>query len=766
LSINELARLERYRRIAKHHGLDLPQGNILPVDEIDYIRSQLNAKFYLDAKPWMLPSWAVLTLKDFDKEQSTVTEFSNTMYSNYSLIGGVGTKKYGTTDSRGLLSALIDCGSLDFWLQDGEQLLFPALIGKDGPQLKLVSSEDQVYEWTTYIRSVEFTRLVYHVVRDGVEYIYNEINLRNHGLEDTKFTFFVLVRPMSVLGVEPIEHIQYEASGQRLYVNRLLALLFDKMPDGVLFGENFDNEFLQAVMSMSGKTNQESPVTSFAGLATISMKFTVSLAPAGSQRLFFWAPLASISPTDEFSQIKPTPDDRDKTIGEWFNFSDSRAKVVFPEERMDTILSQAAVSLAIHAFPVMFPEIPHLAALDWKERMRILLGLIRSGSMTVAEKVVDTLTRTMGVPKGSLDLSTYSPLLWGLHQFLEFTQGKTLDEDFLKFLKRVTAGVVAETKSQIKYKDESDAETLQHRLVIKEGAISDFEQMLWNYIALKSGLTTISPLHESDLIQDLSYVVEHYKAIILDKCSEIEQARWLRPTDPIYEKVEDEILRLLGAAAQFKDNVIEPSFLQFLRSKISHRRIVNGLWKTFQPIEKYSSHLALRLAQFYILTKQRDDVEPLLKRALEFLSDDYQLPESVNPRTYGGSGSIGLSVEASADLILLMSDMIVSEAGSTLIVLPGVPEEWFTAKRPLFADRLPLMSGLAHIEIGMSANQFQIEVGMEDFPEEIEIYVPPSVPMSMVKVYGGSIVERAFKASSPFLRVIPLSDVIVLTYHR
>jgi hypothetical protein len=38
--------------------------------------------------------------------------------------------------------------------------------------------------------------------------------------------------------------------------------------------------------------------------------------------------------------------------------------------------------------------------------------------------------------------------------------------------------------------------------------------------------------------------------------------------------------------------------------------------------------------------------------------------------------------------------------------------------------------------------------------------------MSMAKVYGGSIIERAPKASSPFIRLIPLSDSVVVTYHR
>jgi hypothetical protein len=66
----------------------------------------------------------------------------------------------------------------------------------------------------------------------------------------------------------------------------------------------------------------------------------------------------------------------------------------------------------------------------------------------------------------------------------------------------------------------------------------------------------------------------------------------------------------------------------------------------------------------------------------------------------------------------------------------------------------------------MSANQHQIEIGIEDLPEEIEIHVPEGVPLRMVKAYGGSIVDRAAKARSPHLRLVPLSNEVVLTYHK
>jgi hypothetical protein len=110
--------------------------------------------------------------------------------------------------------------------------------------------------------------------------------------------------------------------------------------------------------------------------------------------------------------------------------------------------------------------------------------------------------------------------------------------------------------------------------------------------------------------------------------------------------------------------------------------------------------------------------------------------------------------------------MLVHEDFSNLIFLPGIPNGWFTSKRSLIVKGVRTKFGRASIEIGMSANQHQIETGMEYLPEEIEIHVPESTPIRMVKAYGGSVVDRAAKARSPHLRLVPLSNEVVLTYHK
>ncbi|MHA2352034.1 MAG: hypothetical protein ACXABX_02825, partial [Candidatus Thorarchaeota archaeon] len=251
-----------------------------------------------------------------------------------------------------------------------------------------------------------------------------------------------------------------------------------------------------------------------------------------------------------------------------------------------------------------------------------------------------------------------------------------------------------------------------------------------------------------------------------EKLDEIRNARWPRPNDPRMLEIDRAILDILTSIVQLKIHEFDNKYLRSLCKKVSERRLIRNLWKTSESAGSLSSHLALRIAQFHVWDKQRDAAEPLLRRALEFLSEDFLLPEFVNPRTFGGSGGAGSSVMAAADIILLLSDMLVQEDNNNLVFLAGIPSEWFTAKKPLIIKGLHTKFGKTRIDIGLSANQHQIETGMEILPEEIEIHVPDTVPLRMVKAYGGSIVDRAVKDRSPHLKLVPLSNDVVLTYHR
>ncbi|MHA2235652.1 MAG: hypothetical protein ACXABH_10005, partial [Candidatus Thorarchaeota archaeon] len=384
MAVDDFARLERFRRVAREHKLKISESG-LPVEEIDQLRNQLNAVVYLQAKPWMLPAWAALDIKGIDVEESLITEYPNDSYRNWSLVGGVGGYNYGIVDTRGLTSARADIGSVDIWLQEDEEIIFPALIGKDGPQLQLVSTEDQLYEWRTEVKSIEFVRLIYHVKQGDEEFVYNEVALRNIALERKEITFYVVIRPMSPWGVDPLEKIEFNESERLVLVNGIPALQFDTPPTAVILTESNNVDIPDSIRVSS--TRLDTVIESAKGLATAILRFDVKLTAAGTKRLYIVSPLESVKKDIKKSKLNVGPHNRDLTVGNWYSFSEQLTKVLFPDSQLDKVFSQAAVSLAIQARSVMFPEESYLASFTWKERMRVLVALIKTGSFELAERL-------------------------------------------------------------------------------------------------------------------------------------------------------------------------------------------------------------------------------------------------------------------------------------------------------------------------------------------------------------------------------------------
>ncbi|MFX1559355.1 MAG: hypothetical protein ACFFBL_02090, partial [Promethearchaeota archaeon] len=485
---DDFARLKRFRRVSMKHDIALPEPDTLVESEIEYLREQLNASVYLEAEPWMLPSWVDLTLKGLGKEETLITELPNNSYRNWSLIGGVGSKKFGITDSRGLVTASPDCGSVDIWVLGTEGVIFPALMGKDEPQLKLVSSEDQLYEWKTDVKSVEFTRLLYHAEQDGLEYLSNEVILKNIALEKTRVTFYAVLRPMSVLGFEPLENLEFDPVTNQILANESIALQVDMAPSAVYLVEANDTTIPDIIQS--DQIRYDYKKASKEGLCTAILRFNISLPPAGTKTIVFASPLEPSSYMESLAEWKPESRNRDQAIGKWYDFTRQRGVAIFPDEELNEVLSQAAVSLAIQSQTVLFPEEGDNSPFRWRDRMRVLYALIKSGVVDVASQITNQAARIFKESDTSLDTTIFSPLLWGLLQLQGYSIEKESIQENIEYLAQLAEGLVTALEvgrprrkvvdSSSERPDETDDVPLEHYRVLDESLLQEFNELLWD----------------------------------------------------------------------------------------------------------------------------------------------------------------------------------------------------------------------------------------------------------------------------------------------
>ena len=792
--------LDRFRRVAKYNRVTLPEaGTLTPREEIAFLQAALNGRVYARAEKWMLPNWAVLALRKADPDEVEESGLPNDGYRNWSLVGSPGAKSFGITDTHGLVTAISECGSIDFWPQGGEGVAFPALAEHDGPRLNLLSSQDQLYEWEMTTGPVTFSRMIYHVSEGDNEAVFNEVLLTNRALEAVKFTFYVALRPMSARGVEPIEKIEYDEAKSTLYSNGLVALIVNRAPAAVVMSNADNPNLIETAMVTTDRCDRDYSATK--GLASAVLRYDVKLRPAGSERIFFISPLSAVKQGARDLSFTTHEDTRDISIERWFKFSGKRSAGTYPESNFDDVLSQAKASLAMQAHTTLLST---ESTTDWRARARIILALQRTGCHDLATELCLKASQEFDIKEGPADSSTLGPLIWGILQPIEdnSTNGylKEISPCVENAVEMLLETMISEVEDDRAFRPEPVAEESIDILSVEteesedstsevEGsdtglsdevppeveapvaeshpppepwALSELNRAIWNLAAIQTVSAVFKSTWKEKTLAKLDQTITDYSELIDTKLSEMPSFSEPELTDA-YSL---DLLEILSAVSQLRLYNLDEKILKEVVKIISGKVTSKGLVRLSGPPARFSSYLSLWLAHYYTRKKMRDDAENLLRKSLEFQSDYNVLPEWVNPRTGGGSSGNGCSIHAAANLLLLLRDMMLYTEDNNLIVFPGIPEEWYTSKYPLIVSNIPTSFGSVYLEIGASKNQHQIEVRLESLPEEIEFRLPSTIPISIVKVYSGGVAGRSDDKSFPFVRVIPLSESVVLTFRK
>jgi len=791
--------LERFRRVAKNNRVTLPEAGLLtPEEEITFLQDALNGRVYAKAEKWMIPNWAILALRKADPDEVEGSGLPNDGYLNWGLIGSPGAKSFGITDTHGLVTAISECGSVDFWPQGAEGVAFPALAEHDGPRLNLLSSQDQLYGWEMTTGPVTFSRMVYHVSEGDNEAVFNEILLTNRSLEEVNFVFYVALRPMSARGVEPIEKIEFDEAKSTLYSNGLIALIANRSPSAVVMS-NADNPSL--IEAAKDTTGHDRDYSATKGLASAVLRYDVKLRPAGSERIFFISPLSAVERGTRDLSFTTHEGTRDISVERWFKFSGKRSAGTYPERSFDDILSQAKASLAIQAHTALLSR---ELTTDWRARARVILALQQTGCYDLATELCLEVPREFSINEGFSDSATLGPLLWGLllpndnnsasdylkeiSSYIETAVGVLLEtmasevednrapppepvvEESIDVLS-VETEEFEDSPSEVEGFDGVPADEMPIEVETpvvepppppEPWTLSELNQAIWNLAAIRKASVTFKPTWNEEVLAKLDQTITDYSELINTKLDEMPSFSEPELTDA-YSL---DLLELLSAVSQLRLYNLAEKFQKEVVKIISGKVISKGLARLSGPPVRFSSYLSLWLAHYYTRKNMRDDAEVLLRKSLEFLSDYNVLPEWVNPRTGGGSNGSGCSIHAAANLLLLLRDMMLYTEGNNLIVFSGIPEEWYTSKYPLIISRIPTSIGPVHLEIGASKNQHQIEVKLESLPEEIEFRLPSTIPISIVKVYGGGVSGRSDDKNFPYVRVVPLSESVVLTFRK
>ncbi|TXT54352.1 MAG: hypothetical protein BAJATHORv1_70052 [Candidatus Thorarchaeota archaeon] len=725
---------ERIKQIALNHRINV--NDIEESEEgFESLRGLLNAVVYSKAEGWMKPYWVEKRMRQKDSTDS----LSNDMDRYWALVGSPGGKGFGVVDIKGLVTANPNCGSIDFFIRDDDKIVFPALEDDD---ITLISSSDQIYQWDKQVGPVQYTRYIYHTTKGNKEAVVNEIHLQNLSMKKITCTFYIALRPMSVQGVEPLSSTHYNEEERALYGNRELAVIARSPPTAVIMQSGDNPNLISELVERTEGMDCE--LSAGLGLATAVLRYDVTLKPSRSGTFYFFSPLVPIAQGDSVPSYPEYESMRDSTIASWYSFSEETSYGSFPDRELDEAFSQAKANLTIQARSLLLPDDDEFQ-LSWHECARVLVALNRIGNLGLAKDISLRLSRMIKPSAEKLD-EQLVPLIWSILEHYKCTKDKTYLKLMRPFLNKVYPLIIEQIKRDL----ELESQTGEKKIWTEEEVIS----MLWRYASLHSGAISYAALEDEKQTADISSLLDKYEILLINAFHEMKIAS------------DESLIDIIGTAALLGLTDLDVAKMNDILDLISSRVITKGLVKT-QHKYLFSSHLALRVAHYYVVERQNYAVERLLKRTLRYLTPFNLLAEYVSSQTQGGAKGDGCSLIASVDFLLLLREMVIFSAREILAILPGAPDSWHESTSPMIMSRIQTASGEIQVEMGVSSNQNQIEILMkEHLPKELVVYVPTYYNLHMIKVFGGAPLERAGDESCAFVRLVPLSNNVVITYRR
>lgn len=737
---------ERLFRVANKHEIDIrePRENIEP----ETLRQLLNAKILDEAEMWTLPEWRFFEAASYDNEKR-LFEIDR------SVIGSPGGKHYGICDALGLVSTLSGAGSMNVLVPKKRGDL--VLDNSEKPMLELLSTSDQIYHFEERYEAVDYQRLVYHSHNE--EAIYSEVQLQNHSLEKTEFTFYVHLAPITSKGIDPIEHIRLDESNNTLFANNMAALTFSEPPTSVMLTTADSYEIDKYLRNKENRIDDT--ISDESGLATALLRYDVELEPAGKRIFYFASPLRK-NPDTQVSQLMLDETVRKDTIRRWFEFHSSTSVDDIPDDNLNHALGEAKARIAIQIYSTLLSsEKPKSSVLTDSEKARVLLAFVRMNPEDAIYEIVRDFTKsTISTIKetDTLDAS----LIWSILKVGGYQQ-PSIPEDNLRELTSQVYRILAreEIPSPLNVQQDgmSEAAHAEEKPQPKAASFEEIHKAFWGWAVLDeiAGYTRIG--EKAQEIQDHATRLQNYLAenlALLKKEQESENSHseidlyWITKAAADIALVKPDCFDLDAI-----DNIMNSQLQKILNLERCQHKSEGAL----------GNHL-LRIASYYAYRKRSATVMKILDRVVSETNSFHQVPNTITKEGTEYPLPPDGSICAAADLILLVQTMLLSEQDGNLLVFPSITDQWYASREPMLVSEIPSAYGRVTLEVGTSTNQHQLEVALRHLPEELLVFVPHRFSISMAKSFGGTIIDRVDHESNPYLRVIPLTESVVVTFPK
>lgn len=195
-------------------------------------------------------------------------------------------------------------------------------------------------------------------------------------------------------------------------------------------------------------------------------------------------------------------------------------------------------------------------------------------------------------------------------------------------------------------------------------------------------------------------------------------------------------------------NLLKSNDILRTLKKIYKNYFINNLF--FHPIihSGFNIYLSLQVAHSFFKMDYIKIARKILKKVLQIRNQLWAYPEAIHPTTYGGVMGDGFHGWASAELILLFKEFVISEYKNTLSFLKGFKFDELSIE-PFYFGPFPFYGGFISIYGNIQREKAEIIIDQKNVQKnhlkEIIVYIPlknlkdyliyvePQIPYKIIK---------------------------------
>lgn len=702
--------LARIRRFAQPSEVAEPM-ELLRAGIIFHARGLVNAKAIQHNLDWVWPYWVERQFNPADPSfVPRAFSFShiNLTHRNWTAIGLPDVAVYPIIDPHGLLTPLHDGWSLDFWIvTDQGKRLLPSKL--DDASVKQSLRLEPTLAVSTQCQQdglrLELTTDMVALDLDGAE-----ARTRVRALSDEDGWVAVAVRPYNPEGVQFIDHIKLQSSGNAFRVNDEATVKLGERPNALRMAHYAEGDVYLDLPEQADRREVRCDV----GMATAAALFRIR---AGVPR-----ELSIAASLEHDLKDLPKPADTRRT---WADALDGTAELRIPDARMQ-FLYDAAVRTLIHLSADDLVPGPYTYRRFWfRDACLMLHPLMLIGQLERAERILESFparqNRSGYFQSQEGEWDSNGQVLWIVARYAELS-GKRLGGEIERSLRKAVRWLA---------KKRVTSNALPGAVGLLPAGFSaehlgpnDF--YYWDDFWALGGLKAVAKYwrrvgnveadREADLLAaEFSQSVQNsIESIPLSRTKGAIPAAPDRRLDAgaIGSMVADYPLQLYPPGEERLSKTMEFLIARcFQQGGFFQEMIHSGI----------NAYLTLDLAET-LLRAGDPRFAQLVRTVAELASPTGQWPEAIHPQTRGGCMGDGQHGWAAAEWIMMMRNSFVREEKDELVIGSGILPEWLVGGGEIRFG--PTLTAWGTVNVRLAGGLLTLSARWRDVRPRVKIAVP------------------------------------------